>query len=758
MIKNDTSELKDGVSQILHNIEATGRSSAEVTEEEALAEYQKVVTHIKQREFEQVLTAHKPRSLGAYRAWCIARWAQSRYAIDKRFTPMTLMLDQGDDAQGERYQKKDGEFNDLRDVLKAADSKKEPVIVVTGAPGSGKSTLLRRLELDLASSALRSENPATPLTIFLELNKFGQKDLTPDPANWIANYWAEKTVGLLSYDELLRHGVILLLDGLNEMPHKSRDDYDSRMTVWRRFLDGLLQNHPNVRVVFSCRTLDYGSKLTTKELPRVPQVEVNTLDSKQVERFLELYSPDNAQALWTQLENSPQLDLYRSPYYLKLLIEQASDGKIPEGRAELFTGYVRAMLIREIGDDNVHLQAGYLLHPRDLKCIGQWDTAYELPKRGQLFNRLAVFAFRLQAQNDVGDAGDKSQVRVDYDEALANLSDVPDDQQDNLLKVAADLQILDLQGDDVLFVHQLLQEYFAARHLAERINVVSATSEKLMELVGLAQVQWLEVDIQPSVHDVLQALPKSGTLPDLPTTGWEETFMLAAAMVAAADEFLRVLAEVNLPLAGRCAAQPDVVVSDSLCQDLQQKLVKRSRDPATDLRARISAGDALGLLGDPRFEARQGSLGRFLFPPMVAIEGGMYVIGSDEGFYEDEAPRHKVQLAPFSLGQFPVTNAEYKCFIDAGGYQDERWWDTPAAQRWQRGEGTGEGSRKNWQHWRNRFKGEAGLGVWSNLLNSNSIEIRFLVVRGQKEIELTVHGKDVSGWEALGGMLQPTTR
>ena len=136
-------------------------------------------------------------------------------------------------------------------------------------------------------------------------------------------------------------------------------------------------------------------------------------------------------------------------------------------------------------------------------------------------------------------------------------------------------------------------------------------------------------------------------------------------------------------------------------------LVARSRDRDADLRARILAGDALGHLGDPRFEERQGLLGnRYLAPPMIAIDGGTYTIGSDEGLEEDEAPRHEVQLASFWLGQFAVTNAEFQCFIDAGGYDDLRWWDTPQAQRWQRGEGTGEGSRVNWRYWRDRFKSD----------------------------------------------------
>jgi formylglycine-generating enzyme required for sulfatase activity len=471
--------------------------------------------------------------------------------------------------------------------------------------------------------------------------------------------------------------------------------------------------------VFSCRTLDYGSKLTTKELPRISQVEVTPLNDEQVESFLSLYSLKHGTALWGELRNSPQFDLYRSPFYLKLLIEQANDGHIPEGRASLFTGYVRVMLKRELDGDNPRFKEPTLLPPRDRERFGQWKTPYELPGRGKLFKALAAFAFNMQAQRA---SGDKSQVRVGYDDALNSLTDITDDDtlKDSLLKAAADLQILDLPGDDVLFVHQLLQEYFAARYLAERIDAAK-TADELTALCRIAEVKWLEADISPSVGEKLQSLSKSGTLPDLPTTGWEETFLLATEMVSNSGEFLRTLAEYNLPLAGRCAAQPDVTLSDDLRAHLQQALVSRSRDPATDLRARIQAGLALGYLGDPRFERRQGPFGPFLFPPMVAIDGGTYSIGSDEGLEEDEAPQHEVSLAPFSLGQFPVTNAEYRCFIEAGGYQDERWWEMPAARRWRKGEGTGEGIKANWCDWRNKFRRKkdlleriAGEQAWSD--------------------------------------------
>jgi formylglycine-generating enzyme required for sulfatase activity len=40
-----------------------------------------------------------------------------------------------------------------------------------------------------------------------------------------------------------------------------------------------------------------------------------------------------------------------------------------------------------------------------------------------------------------------------------------------------------------------------------------------------------------------------------------------------------------------------------------------------------------------------------------------------------------------------VTNAEYQCFMDGGGYEDERWWEGDAARAWRRGENVAEGLR-----------------------------------------------------------------
>ncbi len=48
-------------------------------------------------------------------------------------------------------------------------------------------------------------------------------------------------------------------------------------------------------------------------------------------------------------------------------------------------------------------------------------------------------------------------------------------------------------------------------------------------------------------------------------------------------------------------------------------------------------------------------------------------------------------VAPFAIGRFAVTNAEWQCFMDSGGYEDERWWDTADGLSWRRGEITAGG-------------------------------------------------------------------
>ena len=632
----------------------------------------------------------QPVSIRDYYQGLITRWSEERYALDKRFVRLTLLLDQGEEAPGLRWQA--GErFRDLREVLAKVP---DPALVLLGPPGSGKSTLLRHYELDCARSVLanNADNDlgTAPLTFFIPLNGYKTRhadEPLPLPKNWLAQRWASQYPDLPPLEDLLRQRrLTLLLDALNEIPQIGSE----AIRCWKDFLWELAHDFPGNRVIFSCRSLDYSATLSSQDLP-VPQVRIEALSDEQVREFVQLYCPQHSTVLWRNLQGSRQLELLRSPYFLKLLVAQTAEGEIPEGRAALFSGFVRQALKREVEKDNPLFKPSPLFTQRDCRRLLQaraWRRPYELPTQGRLFGKLSELAFGMQAQHQNKEA---SQVRIEYEDALELLNH---ERAGDILTAGEALGILeeDLGRDEVLYVHQLMQEYFAARRLAKEPDA------------ELVQIAW-EVDrATPSLAETLAQIADSDPLPPLPGTGWEETTVLAAAMVDAPDGFVTALMKTNLALAGRCAAQPDVEIAPGLKHELQRALITRTQDGGADLRARIAAGLALGRLGDPRFERCQGPDSEYLLPPLVEIPGGVCQIGSDEGHYEAESSEHEVTLADFSIGKFPVTNAEWELFMQAGGYEDERWWMTEADKAWRRGESTTEGPKQEWREYRQQLQ------------------------------------------------------
>ncbi|MCA9995425.1 MAG: formylglycine-generating enzyme family protein [Anaerolineales bacterium] len=54
------------------------------------------------------------------------------------------------------------------------------------------------------------------------------------------------------------------------------------------------------------------------------------------------------------------------------------------------------------------------------------------------------------------------------------------------------------------------------------------------------------------------------------------------------------------------------------------------------------------------------------------VPGGSFNMGSDD--YDNERPIHVVAVDDFLLAQYPVTNTQYRLFIEAGGYRHKIWW------------------------------------------------------------------------------------
>ena len=57
-----------------------------------------------------------------------------------------------------------------------------------------------------------------------------------------------------------------------------------------------------------------------------------------------------------------------------------------------------------------------------------------------------------------------------------------------------------------------------------------------------------------------------------------------------------------------------------------------------------------------------------------------------EGFaYDNERPRHVVELAPFQIARLPVSCGSWMEFVQSGGYERREWW-SPAGWRWLEGQ------------------------------------------------------------------------
>jgi iron(II)-dependent oxidoreductase len=80
-----------------------------------------------------------------------------------------------------------------------------------------------------------------------------------------------------------------------------------------------------------------------------------------------------------------------------------------------------------------------------------------------------------------------------------------------------------------------------------------------------------------------------------------------------------------------------------------------------------------GLLpdGEPRMRGVGGPDDEF-----VAIAGGTFALGAtDEGFaYDNERPRHAVDVPAFEIARRPITNGSWRHFCEGGGYVRREWW------------------------------------------------------------------------------------
>ncbi|MBM3131211.1 MAG: NACHT domain-containing protein [Chloroflexi bacterium] len=541
---------------------------------------------------------------------------------------------------------------------------KHATLVLLGAPGSGKTTTLQKLALDEATKRLSGAPARLPL--LLPLSDFGA-NLTP--LEFLHAQWQSARGNADLSGALARGDLLLLIDALNEMPFRDDRDYRAKVDAWRAFA----QEYSKNQILFTCRSRDYSEKLGLHE------VEIEKLDAPRIREFLAKYAPEQADAAWLKLQGTSLLDLVSNPYYLSILAYLIKmHAAFPSNRAGLFDGFVAHRLADErakhadwLGDDVMHAALSALAE--SLQPLGETPR---LPRAEMLA---------------------RAPTQVDTPRGVVTLS------PQKLIAHAIDATLLDVEMQNevehIRFYHHQLQEYFAARILLKRWRAGEEVSAR-----------WQ----MPRLKEEMPDPGKLGDwepLPPPPTTRWEEPTILAAGLCQDCAAFVAAVRAVNPVLAARCLTESGIAAQDEVKKQTQDALLREMGDLRVHLRYRITAGDALGNLGDPRWQELDANGTRVLLPPFVEIPAGKFQMGTGgwEAFQlarrgltwvTNELPRHEVDVPTFYIAQFPVTNAEYACFIQAGGYADEKYWQTFAARRWRRGEGESGALKQVLEIWR----------------------------------------------------------
>ncbi|MDJ0837842.1 MAG: SUMF1/EgtB/PvdO family nonheme iron enzyme [Acidobacteriota bacterium] len=184
--------------------------------------------------------------------------------------------------------------------------------------------------------------------------------------------------------------------------------------------------------------------------------------------------------------------------------------------------------------------------------------------------------------------------------------------------------LLTMKNHRFSFVHLGFQEFLAARSIALAKQPPTAALRKHFfdgawkEVILLTAGHLFEIGVIHLAESIIEGL--------LSTKGKTHCRSLALAVEAAAQAPKGVLGSLENDLKQRSLA---------IIQD------KTNKDAEKD---RFELGLALGYLGDPR----------------LGLEKKENWVSVDK---------------TFMLSRFPVTNHDFKAFIDAGGYHNAQWWD-----------------------------------------------------------------------------------
>jgi hypothetical protein len=450
-------------------------------------------------------------------------------------------------------------------------------------------------------------------------------------------------------------GGLILLDGLDEVPAT-----DQRRIRLLQAIQALVDSLPDhTRFIVTARPYAYTDP--SGRLKNFTAFFLTPFDQEQRVQFIKgwyeaarsrfsLRDADLKQRipdLIDRAENQPHLrELAERPLLLTLISTlHASGGRLPEDRAQLYKNSVdlllyhwRQQVFRDSDGQPLRLDDGELM-----ACL----------------QTLAYNAHQAQHQQaDAEHAADISHATIlaAFEPMLGKLG------RDDLL---AFLQ----QHTGILIAHE--QNYFAFPHRSFQEYLAmgwltSQTDDHLSPKVCADPIWWREV--------FLLAVIEQKNNPRFATSYIRDVLERGKSQPDSNRQRLYILGGFGLMELG-------LKGSDELTRTVRQGLVDLLKDPtALNVSERAEAGRVLGKIGDQR---KGVGLNDKKLPDIDWTE-----IPPGEVILEDNAGTFQVE--PFYIARYPVTHAQFQCFIDdLDGYANDRWWaelgakpGTPEMPRW----------------------------------------------------------------------------
>jgi len=586
--------------------------------------------------------------------------------------------------------------------------------VVLGSPGSGKSTFVNHLAFCLAQHHLdvdynwlehlpgwpKDEADLLPVVVTLR-----------DFASWAAS---QPTAGEATVGRFLEHWLadrdlndfhnvfceslhagraIVFFDGLDEIPT------GAQRAFVRDAVAGFARTYGKVRIVVTCRTFSY--QKVDWQLPReqFPVFELAPFADEKIAQFIAAWHAELAtlgavrsedvDTLVARLQEAVQRsDIARlapNPLLLTVMaLVHAYRGRLPEARALLYEECTDLLLWRWEGMKVGESESDKVGLRRLLGEAGLQDVDLKRALWG-----LAFDAHR-------GDGGNtEEEITADIAEtmlwkALRQLH--PTQSLDWADRVVAQIKeraglLVEREPGIYTFPHRTFQEYLAGSFLSVQADFPQQAVTLANEAAFWREVVLLAVGRQVHVAGNL-AQPLALVAELCPAACVDDEACWQRAWLAGEVLWETGLNRVRQTQQGR-----------DLLERVQERLAVLVDGGYLAPRDRWRAGDLLGGLGDQRPGVQEVL--------WVEIPAGLFLMGSrddESDVFDDEKPQHTLVLLRYYISRFPVTNTQFRPFVEGDGYTNRDYW-TPSGWAWREGaeadltplEGVGD------EDWRRRY-------------------------------------------------------